>query len=191
MTQDNECNKKNDKPNWYLDLFDHVDFIDKNNIWVHNEKEGKLNWRQKSKYVLERKLFLIFCASSSSLKIKKENWRVYKITLKDFSKVTWVEVNSLTRRKSEKWFIDNRITLMKYIFSKKTPDVIKNLFEGATEKDDSWKVQTTAIKLFLEYIEWFKQSVELSWVDWKNLMPSIIQIIKPNDNDNIIPKEDE
>lgn len=151
-------------PSWYIELFNHVEYIENNNISVYNTEP--VNKRQKATYELERKLFLVFMASPKKIFTPNENWVWWDrkiLTQQDFAKVSWVEQNTLWTWKWKKWFHENRIHLMKYMFSKRTPDVIENLYEWATQKDDKWKTQTPAVKLFLEYIEGFKQSIEHSW----------------------------
>ncbi len=168
--------RENDLPWWFLELFDHLEYMDRNKMDVHIATDDSRTVQENSPKVLERKLFLIFMATWKRERIWDEGqkpipwyewvsvaWRWRNIMMKDFADAAWVNRNTLTVRKWEKWFHEHRINLMKYIYSKRTPHVIRNLFDWATQKDDNWKTQTAAIKLYLEYIESFKQTIEHSW----------------------------
>jgi len=163
-----DCNNdENLIPWWFVELFDHLDYMEVNDMWIYKGKEEDANKRKKSPYELERKLFLIFSASPKKERIWDDPedpitwwewtsmvWRRRLIKLTDFANITWVNRNTLTTWKWEKW------------------------------------VQTAAVKLYLEYIEMHSQAIELTWKGWKDLMPSIINIIKPKELD-IEPKEKE
>lgn len=145
-------------PWWYMSLFNHLDILNKKNInfkWVWEESK----WQFVSKKEFEKRLFLIFMSIPVKIKERDEWWDVVekRLTQKDFSEASWTSETSLSKWKCQKWFYQNRIDLMKQIYSMKTPEVIDNLFKWATLTSFStWKVDATAIKLWLEYIENFK-----------------------------------
>lgn len=145
-------------PEWYIGLFDSLAMLNKKKInfkGVWDEDK----WQFTSKKEFERKLFLIFMAWSLKIRHQDEewDWDWKRLTQKDFSEASWVSRTTLSKWKSEKWFYINRMDLMKHMFSERTPHVVENLFEWSILKSFStWKVDATAIKLWLEYIEGFK-----------------------------------
>lgn len=102
---------------------------------------------------LDRIRYGVFLAIPECQEVKKkEFWLHYK-----------VNAGTLSVRRFEDDVQSVRDYILKAYFKSKTPKVIQNLYEAASDKGIFW-VSTAAIKLFLQYIEEFseKNSTDLN-----------------------------
>lgn len=151
-------------PSWFLDLFQYLDLVDGIDVLSTGKEESpkKRTSSYSSPNEIWRRLFLIFM--SSPKKIRDEDLSKYKkLSQKEFSEHLNLSENTLSEWKRAKWFRDNHAEVMKNIFRARTPEILDSLYEGATTKvNEWWKRDAAAIKLWLEYIEWFKPGVDMT-----------------------------
>lgn len=140
-------------PTYILEIMNYCHLFDELEINVQ-DKEDKKNWIPG--FMLERQIFMIF-------ECLPRNYWNYKVTYRQLAADLGITQEAFLRWRKKQWFWFNHTRLMRKIFSLKTPDVINALYEWATTSINEYgKKDSAAIKLWLEYIEKWSPSLDVT-----------------------------